>query len=319
MVVLHKRKNIVHRSHRSTIPEKNPREMFQSYVNEAKRQRDTSPEDPGPLNEFMKWVQAARAQVPTPQSNITVVGKEVFDITELQTRNDYLKIKVDGHSGMYFILRKIQTTAAIALRIQETNFELQCIVPEGLHDITLTGFMGGLWEIFEKIFNNFMTHDVYDQICFHATHRELEGSLSSSIFSLIPENRDKIIYEIMSKLSAWNESSKIGSTMREINLAVTLLNRNLPGNGKTLLAVGDSNLRRKAFTRNNYTGSILYVDCEENCFFVAIYLCLIYNKFSEAFKNTNSKKKKMKLHQTLFETVEKKGHDLIRYLFKTFK
>ena len=294
---------------------KKPRPIFTRWQDEARE----TPAERGstPAEKFEKFVQVAKS-VPPPRaiSPPRLAGAEVKNIKDLKSSTDYLKLPVKNFSGLYFILRRRQTTQSHALRIQETDFELQCVVNKGVSNVTLSSFMGSLWDIFEMLFNHFMESGQFHQIVFHATHNELEGSLSTSIFNLVAENREKIVYEMLSKLAAWNESSKVGAAMREVGISVTLLRRNLPGNG-VLLAVGDNNLRAKAFGRLNYTGSILYVDCESNCFFVAIYLCLMYHRSIEVFKVAKSKRKKLEIHRLMYQTVELKGEEIERYKIYT--
>ena len=303
---------------------KKPRPIFTRWQYQARetapaREIAPAPEERGstPAEKFGQYFEAAKSVPPRSISPPRLAGTEVKNIKDLKSSKDYLKLAVKNFTGLYFILRRHQTTQSHALRIQETDFELQCIVHKGVSDATLSSFMGSLWDIFEMLFNHFMESGQFHEIVFHATHNQLEGSLSTSIFNLVPENREKIVYEMLSKLAAWNESSKVGAAMREVGISVTLLRRNLPGNGVPLLAVGDNNLRAKAFSRLNYTGSILYVDCESNCFFVAIYLCLMYHRSVEIFKVAKSKRKKLEIHRLMYQTVELKGEEIERYKIYT--
>jgi len=238
-------------------------------------------------------------------------GREVENIRDLKSNEEYVKWGAGKNSNLDFILRKKQTLSSDSLRIKETNFDLQLSIKGRVKHLTLQGFMGSLWDVFEKMFDSFAENKTYDEICFHATHDELDGSLSSSIFELKVENRDRVISEIMSRINAWNESSRIGSAIRNIQLSVTLLQRNLPGNG-ILLAVSDDNLRRKAFSQSNFTGSILYVESTENCFYISIYFCLLYNAYQLTFNASKDPSERRHLKDCLWESLALKGENLER-------
>jgi len=139
----------------------------------------------------------------------------------------------------------------------------------------------------------------------------LEGSISSSIYQLNETNREKIIAEVLSRLTGWNESSKPGAAAKDLSISVTILNRNLEGDG-ILLAISDDNLRRKRFSQENYVSLILYVDCEENCFFVSIYLSLLYNKYYELFENAEAKSHQKRINEKMFQAMEKKRDEIER-------
>lgn len=247
-----------------------------------------------------------------PVVHTDIRGREVQSIADLKSNEDYVKWSVGNSSNLDFVLRKKNSLKGESLKLKETNFDLQLVVRDRIKNLTLQGFMGSLWDVFEKLFENFLHQKNYEEICFHATHEELEGSLSSSIFELKSENKDSVISEIMSRINAWNESSKIGSAIRHIQVSVTLLQRNLPGNGVQILAVGDDNLRKKAFTRQDFNGSILYVESTKNCFFISIYFCLLYNAYQIRFNATNSKAEKKRLKDGMHKSFSLKGEELER-------
>lgn len=241
---------------------------------------------------------------------LEMTGSEVKNIKDLNSREKYIRLKVGEDSNVEFVLRKGQTTQAPGLRLQETEYDLKIMTSqEGVRGLTLQGFMGSLWDIFERIFNECVELYPGEEICFHATHEELDGSLSSSIFELKAENRDACISEIMSRINAWNESSKVGAAIKDIKISTTILKRNLPGNG-ILLAIGDENLRKKQFSKTRFNGSILYVDSTRDCFFISIYYCLMYNLYLERFKTVNSKAEKLRVHNQLWQVLGTKGEEL---------
>ena len=267
------------------------------------------------LKKFKKFTSEVSTE-PEDTESVPVVnlrGVAVSSISDLKTNDEYVKWSANENSNLDFILRKKSTQNAESLRMKEINFDLQLSFREGrVKNLTLQGFMGSLWDVFEKLFNHFGEQKNFDEICFHATHDQLEGSLSSSIFELKSDNRDRAISEIMSRINAWNESSKIGAAIRNIQLSITLLQRNMVGNGKPLLAIGDTNLRRKSFSSTNFTGCILYVDCTEDCFYVSIFLCLLYNAYQLHFNSTNSKNEKKRIQEKLWQTLELTGKNLER-------
>jgi hypothetical protein len=266
-----------------------------------------------PSEIYQKQIRDASLRGPRLESNFQeITGSEVSQMSELKSSDNYLKLKVGSDSNVLFILRKGQNLNSNSLRIQETEYSLRLLVAnEGVKHLTLQGFMGTLWDVFEKLFDHCVENHEGEEICLHATHDDLDGSLSSSIFQLSPENRDVCISEIMSRISAWNESSRIGAAIKDIRLSVTILKRNLPGDG-ILLAIGDNSLRKKAFSKDNYNGSILYVDSTSNCFYISIYFCLVYNIYLERFKTATSSEEKKCLHSLLYKVFEKKGEELER-------
>ena len=268
-----------------------------------------------PRQRYAQQIRETAANRPAPevQSNFQeIAGSEVKSISDLKSAENYLKLKVGTDSNVEFVLRKVQSLNANSLRMQETEYSLRLFVPnEGVKRLTLQGFMGSLWDTFEMLFNHFAKIYPGQEICFHATHDELDGSLSSSIFELTDENRDTCIAEVLSRINAWNESSRIGAAIRDIRLSATILNRNLPGNG-ILLAVGDTALRQKAFSLQNFTGSILYVESLSNCFFISIYFCLIYNIYSVRFKDATTSEERKRLQRLLANVYETKGEALER-------
>lgn len=299
---------------------KRPRYVLQKMKNfKPVRKKQTSVETERstsrklPTQIYQKQILDASLKTPQVASNFQeIAGSEVNSMSELKSSENYLKLKVGSDSNIVFILRKGQNLNANALRIQETEYSLRLLVAnEGVKHLTLQGFMGTLWDVFEKLFDHFVETHEGEEICFHATHEDLDGSLSSSIFQLVHENRDTCISEILSRINAWNESSRIGAAIKDIRLSVTILKRNLPGDG-ILLAVGDTVLRKKAFSKDNYNGSILYVDSTSNCFFISIYFSLVYNIYLERFETATSTIEKKRLYSLLYKVFEKKGEELER-------
>lgn len=297
---------------------KRPRYVFQNMKNFKpvrkkinKNARTMSKKLPSEI--YQKQILDASLRGPKVESSLKEIeGIEVKNMSELKSLENYLRLKVGSDSNVQFILRKKSNLNATSLRMQETEYSLRLLVAnDGVKHLTLQGFMGTLWDVFEMMFDHFVKMHEGEEICFHATHDDLDGSLSSSIFELAHENRDTCISEILSRISAWNESSRIGAAIKDISLSVTILKRNLPGDG-VLLAIGDSSLRKKAFSKENFNGSILYVDSTANCFYISIYFCLVYNIYLERFKNATTTKEKKRLYNLLYNVFERKGEELER-------
>jgi hypothetical protein len=301
-------------------PKKKFKDLFKRWQNETPvklnyKKREARSRNLPVVEKFKRFrEEAAAEEVEEPESEVRVDlrGRQVESIGDLKSNEEYVKWSVGKNSNLDFILRKKNTLSAQSLRLKETNFDLQLAVRGLVKNLTLQGFMGSLWDVFENLFNNFLQQKDYEEICFHATHDELDGSLSSSIFELKAENRDSAISEIMSRINAWNESSRIGAAIRHIQISVTLLQRNLPGNGLQLLAIGDDNLRKKAFTQENFNGSILYVESTKNCFYIGIYLCLLYNGYQIRFNATNCKAEKKRLRDSMWKSFQLQGEELER-------
>ena len=154
-------------------------------------------------------------------------GSEVKTIAELRAGSqDYLKIRATDFPNLYFLVRRKSDLNAHHLGIRECEFDIHCMLPRELENITLNGFIESLWDLFDVLFDSFVNSQDFQEICFHVTHKDLVGSLSSSIYELLPENKNIIISEILSRLTGWNESSRPGSSIRfgsSLNEILTLV------------------------------------------------------------------------------------------------
>ena len=92
---------------------------------------------------------------------------------------------------------------------------------------------------------------------------------------------------------------------------MTLLQRNVAGEG-VLLALFDENLRRKALTKTNPNGSILYVDAERNCFFISIYFAMMYNQYNTLFEEAVLPAEKKRIFDWLHKCLQLCGEQLQR-------
>ena len=237
-------------------------------------------------------------------------GLEKKSLSDLTNRNDYVKVRNENFAGVNFLIRRGTETVSKNLFMREGSYEVEIRTSAEVEDLTIAGFIGNLWDVFDTIFTECLKFDEYDEICFHATHRDLEGSLSSSIYELKEENRDAVIYEIMNRITGWSQSGRPGAAVKHLQISVTLLKRNIPGEG-VLLAIGDDNLRRKAFSRENFNGSIFYVDCEKDCFFVSIFYGLVYNSYQKMFNATGGLEEKKNIHREYYKVLELKGENLV--------
>ena len=102
-----------------------------------------------------------------------------------------------------------------------------------------------------------------------------------------------------------------GALQKDLTVHVTLLQRNVAGNG-VLLALFDENLRKKAMSKTNPNGSILYVDAQENCFFVSIYLVLMYNQFCQLFEEAVSAADRQRIFDWMHQCLQLRGDRLQR-------
>ena len=104
---------------------------------------------------------------------------------------------------------------------------------------------------------------------------------------------------------------KTGALQKDLTVHVTLLQRNVAGRG-VLLALFDDNLRKKALSKTNPNGSILYVDAEEDCFFISIFFVMMYNRFSWLFGEANSRRERRRLFEGLHDCLQLSGPPLLR-------
>lgn len=299
-------------------PEERPKrtrkhnERYKSWIESVRKERapknvKSNPTPPQSL--YRSWVTGARNQNVIPRAEQTVRGTQKEHLREIQNRDDYVKIGNEAIREIEFYIRKSATLLSKNLYIRETNYDIEIQTSPELAGMTLPGFISSLWDVLEQIYNDCLEIKEYDEICIHATHRELEGSLSSSIYELREENRDRIIYELMSRITGWNQSSKPGAAVKHLKISVTLLKRNIPGKG-VLLAIGDDNLRKKAFSKKNFNGSIFYVDTVENCFFVSIYFGLAYNRFAQLFPVAKSVRAKQRIYKAAYKVFERRGEEV---------
>ena len=169
------------------------------------------------VREFARFQAQAQNQEPPQRPEIggRVQGEEVFDVRDLiPGSGKFLKIQARDFQNLFFLVRRRSDTQAAALQINECEFEIHCMLPPELENMTLNGFIESLWDLFETLFNSFLGSTSFDEICFHVSHNELVGSISSAIYELKLENRDTIISEILSKLTGWNESSRPGVNLQ---------------------------------------------------------------------------------------------------------
>ena len=172
----------------------------------------------------------ARNQSPPRAPAGGIQGEEVFHVRDLRPGSgNYLKIRARDFEDLYFLVRRKSDTAASALQINECEFEIHCMLPPELENMTLNGFIEPLWDLFETLFDSFLGSPSFDEICFHVSHNELVGSISSAIYELKAENRNVIISELLSKLTGWNESSRPG-----VNSARTFDDSDCFGVGRSL-------------------------------------------------------------------------------------
>ena len=92
---------------------------------------------------------------------------------------------------------------------------------------------------------------------------------------------------------------------------MTVLQRNVAGSG-VLLALFDDHLRKKAMSRKNPNGTILYVDTQTDCFFASIYLARMYNQFNQLFNCAKSARERRQIFNWLHTVLQKKGEELLR-------
>lgn len=285
------------------------RSKFTNMVESVKQGHERNENSRTIRDKFSSLVNSSRNERQVENTSLPIRGQEKGHLSLLENHDDYVRPKNQATRGVDFLIRKSGTIVADSLFMKETKYDIEVRTSGEMENLTIAGFIGNLWDVVDTIYSDCIEMKEFDEICIHATHRELEGSLSSSIYELTEDNRNRLIYELMSRITGWNQSSKPDAAVKHLSLSVTLLKRNIPGNG-VLLAIGDDNLRRKAFSKNNFNGSILYVDTEDNCFFVSIYLVLAYNRYNELFKNAVTLTEKKRIHSKAFELFELKGKNL---------
>jgi uncharacterized protein YciU (UPF0263 family) len=180
-------------------------------------------------NIFETWVESVKNQNDEQQQQQQQQGprgEERQSLSQLKNRDDYLRIG-NSSRGIDFLIRRSSVVDANNLYMREASYEVEVRTSPELENVTLAGFIYSLWDIFDRLFSDCLSQKDYEEICFHVTHRDLEGSLSSSIYELREENRDRIIYEIMNRLTGWNQSSNPSAAVKHLGIAVTLLRRSL--------------------------------------------------------------------------------------------
>lgn len=297
-------------------------EKLVQSVDSDKASSEVNPRTRRAQNVFENWLDEARNRENDPPKNVDLEkperGVEKSHVSELKNQNDFVKISTDSTGGIDFVIRRGAEIVAPNLFMRETNYAVTVRVSPELENVTLASFIAALWDVFDALFTDCLRKSENEEICFHVTHRELEGSLSTSVYELKEENRGKVIFEIMSRLTGWNQSANPSAAVKHLGISATIIKRNLPGDG-VLLAIGDENLRKKSFSRQNFNGSIFYVDCEKNCFFISIYFGMLYNNYLTLFDSAPSSSIKKRANDEMYNLFSRKGEELEKDAAKFFK
>lgn len=115
--------------------------------------------------------------------------------------------------------------------------------------------------------------------------------------------------------SAWSQSIKPDASLAELEIEVSVVQRNFSGNGKTknaiILPFTDVEYRLKSMNRFNHSGSIIYVESENYCFFISLYFAIQHSLYLNLRWRKNTEKQKKEIHLEFFNKLKNEYYNLI--------
>ena len=158
----------------------------------------------------------------------------------------------------------------------------------------------------------------------------LDGSFTSSVRPIHQEDaRDNSICELLEQLTNFTQSSKLDQNITKLTLQVTITELGPSGKGFAVLPISDPNFRRKRLCKQSTNGSILYVNSQDKCFFISIYLGiqhrrLCHTQFHQILSDEKDTyqghvKKNKALADSFYDLLEMAGQELVDKAEKFFK
>lgn len=114
------------------------------------------------VNDLESWRDRARQDTGNniEREIVPIRGQEKNILSELDNRDDYVKVKNTTFSGVDFIIRKGTNTVSNNLYMRETNYEVEVRTSPDVGDLTIAGFIANLWDVFDTIFSGFCLYQI---------------------------------------------------------------------------------------------------------------------------------------------------------------
>ena len=233
-------------------------------------------------------------------------GREVKNLSGLTTNSDtFVRLQTDSPS-IETVIRKTDDKVVSNLFIQTSSFEVDFIPTRGAaaqrHLFTLIDIIKSLLEeMYEYIMGLRTNSQNQPEVQMTIGSKKLKPHLGSGIYPLVMENRDAIVNELLWQLLHYSQSNTRTITLDDLYLTFTIGDTRLGGHGQYLPL--RRYYKKKRFCALSNVGSILLVESQELCFFVAIYYSRCYNTITERIKGSTNISEKKRLRRTLNEIL----------------
>ena len=242
------------------------------------------------LAKLQQWLGLPTPETAAPSHNLRPRGQIVSTLQDLQrTPNGIYLIEPSlGVRGQISLSSSLQNEEA---RISTENYSVN-LYGEGRGQL-LYQAISSIETIVSSLFLE-LTEDVIGQkkeiqIDFIDNSNPDHAGISSGIWSLEEKNVDALVSELMYGILKYAQSESRTTRADSIELSVTIGETVLQGDGSGILPIA-SFLSEKIYNALKNTGSVLSpLDAEPtHCFFISVYLALIYQHFVDDVNEVQS-------------------------------
>ena len=229
-------------------------------------------------------------------------GREVGSLSELGVNSDeFVRFQADSPS-FHTIMKKREERRLSNLFVEEQAYEVDFVPVRGAaRQRYLFTLIDLIKEVLEEIFAYMVkargSTQNSTEVQMSIGSKKLKPHLGSGIYPLTMDNCDAIVNELLWQLLQYSQSDTRSITVSDLYIKVTLGDVRLGGDGYYLPLRRYYNEKRYCALKD--VGSILFVESQELCFFVAIFLSRTYAALTDRIKSSANRSEKKRLRRRL--------------------